>query len=351
MSIVVLVFRSQSIKMKNFLALLLAISCFHSIAQDDKFLPLKKEGVTVVNHQHYILGYSEEHEQAVWVAYELSAGELYGDIERTDDFREDPYVATGSASLIDYKGSGYDRGHLAPAADMAFSSTAMSESFYLSNMSPQIPGFNRGIWKELESQVRDWAALKDGLYVVTGAIFEDASIVIGPNKVTVPSKYYKVLFAEDERQMIGFVLDNKKSDQELAAFAMEVDDVEALAGLDFFSQLPNKEEDLLERVFLYSDWPTKSSTASSNSSSSSYKKSTTSQQCKGIAKSTGKRCRKMTLNEIGYCHYHVDQAGSNVEEKKTSPTYSGGGQCTARTKAGSRCKRKTSAGSSTCWQH
>jgi endonuclease G len=75
---------------------------------------------------------------------------------RTNDFREDYKVTTGSASLSDFKGSGYDRGHLAPAGDMKWSSTAMSESFYMSNMSPQKPGFNRGIWKKLESRKLPW---------------------------------------------------------------------------------------------------------------------------------------------------------------------------------------------------
>lgn len=318
--------------------------------QDDRFLPEGK-AFSIVDHAHYYLGYSEEHEQAVWVAYELSENELFGGYDRTDNFRADPKVITGSASLTDYKASGYDRGHLAPAADMAFSQTAMSESFFLSNMSPQVPGFNRGIWKSLESQVRDWAAMKGGLYVITGAIIENRDLAIGPNKVTVPSKYYKVLYSEREGQMIGFVLPNAKSEKGLMEYAIVVDRVEDITGLDFFTELPKKTENFLESVFLFSDWPVDTPSNSTSSSSASYKKSSTSQQCKGIAKSTGNRCRKMTLNEIGYCHYHVDQAGKSTYKRNTKPTYSTGTQCTATTKAGSRCKRKSEAGSSTCWQH
>jgi endonuclease G, mitochondrial len=80
---------------------------------------------------------------------------INGSQDRTDDFRPDPAVSTASASLNAYKGSGYDRGHLCPAADMKLNQTSMSETFFLSNMSPQVEGFNRGIWSTLEDQVRE----------------------------------------------------------------------------------------------------------------------------------------------------------------------------------------------------
>lgn len=108
----------------------------------------------IIKHVAYTLKYNEIYEQADWVIYLLTAEEVKGTILRSDNFRTDTKVKTGSASLTDYRGSGYDRGHLAPAGDMKWSKTAMSESFYMSNMSPQKPGFNRGIWRSLESLVR-----------------------------------------------------------------------------------------------------------------------------------------------------------------------------------------------------
>ena len=126
-------------------------------AQDDAYLPLSDSKLQVRHTTGFILAYSERHEQAAWVAYELTAGEVTGDVGRTDNFRSDGSITTGSASLSDYKGSGYDRGHLAPAGDMKWSRSAMSQSFFLSNMSPQLPAFNRGIWRSLESAVRGWA--------------------------------------------------------------------------------------------------------------------------------------------------------------------------------------------------
>ena len=118
-------------------------------------LPLPSNGET--EHQTgYSLEHNEKTEQSFWVAYELTKEEVSGTVKRKDAFRSDPTISTGSAVLSDYKGSGYDRGHLAPAADMKWSKKVMSESFYMSNMSPQDPSFNRGIWKKLEEKVRDW---------------------------------------------------------------------------------------------------------------------------------------------------------------------------------------------------
>jgi endonuclease G, mitochondrial len=111
----------------------------------------------IVSHSAIILAYNEEHEQAHWVSYKLTSQMLKGAAKRTDKFKEDPKVSTKSASPTDYRLSGYDRGHLAPAGDFTYDATAMAESFYMSNMSPQIPSFNRGIWKKLEDQVRFWA--------------------------------------------------------------------------------------------------------------------------------------------------------------------------------------------------
>ncbi len=114
---------------------------------------------TIIDRPGYALGYIEYHEQPAWVVYHFTKEEAVTKaVKRSDDFREDPEIPTGSATLADYRRSGYDRGHLAPAADMAFSVRTMSDSFYMSNMSPQKPAFNRGIWKNLEAQVRYFAS-------------------------------------------------------------------------------------------------------------------------------------------------------------------------------------------------
>jgi endonuclease G len=139
------------------------------------------------------LSYNETHEQANWVMYILTREELEGSVERSDDFRQDKKIPTGSASLADYRKSGYDRGHLAPAADMKWSEEAMSESFLMSNMSPQKPYFNRGIWKKLEEHVREIGRENDSVLVITGPVFKDILDSIGENEVSVPGYYFKLL--------------------------------------------------------------------------------------------------------------------------------------------------------------
>lgn len=137
------------------------------LAAEGLELPYYDEADQICRYEGFVLKYSEEHEQAEWVAYQITDDEVAGTIDRTDNFRSDPCIATESAALADYRGSGYDRGHLAPAADMAWSEEVMRDSFFLSNMSPQTPGFNRGIWKRLEEQVREWAVANEEVTVAT----------------------------------------------------------------------------------------------------------------------------------------------------------------------------------------
>jgi len=223
----------------------------------EKFLPTSTT-YQVVDHHYYTLSYSEKYEQAEWVAYETHLDRLPKNADRTDDFREDRDISTGSASLDDYSGSGYDRGHLAPAGDMHFSHDAMSRSFLMSNISPQDPSFNRGIWRELEEQVRDWTRGYKHLYVITGPVLtQRAKARIGDNNVAVPRSFYKVLLDYDEPELkaVGFVIPNEKSNNPLDYYAMSVDEVEELTGIDFFPNLPDDIERKLERKYQIGRWP------------------------------------------------------------------------------------------------
>ena len=211
----------------------------------------------IVDREGYALGYSEYHEQASWVIYRMTYEEATAKVaNREDNFREDPQIPSGSATLADYKKSGKDRGHLAPAADMSFSIKTMDESFYMSNMSPQEPDFNRGIWKDLEAQVRSFAITEKDIYVVTGPILpQTKTITIGPNKVTVPDRYYKVVWSRTPPgKMIGFILPNSGSTKSLQSFAVTVDKVEAETGLDFFSEIPQPQQEQLESTLTVDAW-------------------------------------------------------------------------------------------------
>lgn len=199
----------------------------------------------VVHHTYYSLSYIEKHEQAEWVAYLLSRDQLrLPNVARTNYFNPDPLISTGSAVHGDYIQSGYTRGHLAPAGDMAFDKVAMEESFYMSNMSPQLRAFNNGVWRELEESVRDWAFSAGALYVVSGPVFYSPNPrQIGKNKVSVPDAFYKVVLIYDGKnsKAAGFIIPHALSEKPLSDYLVTVDEVERQTGIDFFYMLLDDE--------------------------------------------------------------------------------------------------------------
>ncbi|MFW6366492.1 MAG: DNA/RNA non-specific endonuclease [Spirochaetota bacterium] len=214
-------------------------------------------GSQLIEHTDYILEYCEKHEQAYYVAYILTRNELKGTASRKSYFRKDPLVTTGSASHDDYTNSGYDRGHLAPAADMVENDTKMKESFYMSNVSPQEPSFNRGIWKQLEEKVRRWAIANGRVVIVTGPVLRGKmKEQIGKNRVSVPRYFYKVVLDPDEPSVkaIGFIIPNTNATKKLSTYAMPVDDVEKYTGLDFFPYLSDSLEERVEAAADYDEW-------------------------------------------------------------------------------------------------
>lgn len=226
---------------------------------DKTMLPTSSTG-EVIPHQYYTLSYVDEHEQAEWVAYELTKNSLKAkNVKRTNWFEEDKAVNSGSAIHADYKGSGYSRGHLAPAGDMAFNTTAMKESFFMSNMSPQKSVFNGGVWNELENHVRNWAWDNGSIYVVTGPILTRGHIVkrIGrKNSISVPDSYYKVIldYTGKSKKGIAFILPNEKSEKRIQEYAVSIDQVEDITGIDFFADAPIDRIDNLESSFNINDW-------------------------------------------------------------------------------------------------
>ena len=239
-------------------AFFLGLNSFLGVGREHKndlslACPLPLSGEEIISHNAYAFSYNEQHEQANWVAYILTKTHLGDGVERSNRFMEDPLVLSGTATNADYAKSGYDRGHLAPAADMSWSLEVMQESFYYSNMSPQLPGFNRGIWKKLEEQVRAWALQYDTLYVVTGPILEAGLPSIGPNGVSVPKAYFKALIAPKQQKGIAFVMPNAKSEASVLAFSLSIDALEAKINRDLFYQLPDELEHKMESILHV--WP------------------------------------------------------------------------------------------------
>jgi len=245
-----------AVKIKLFLFLLGCIAFLCGAAEKSEFdnllLGNPSKADIVIDRRGFAVGFSNQHRQPLWVIYKLTATELQAEpYKRSNRFKHDPLIPR-SAYPKEYTRSGFDRGHLAPAADMAFSKQTMLDSFLMSNMSPQLPGFNRGVWKRLEELVRAIALKEKEIYVVTGAIFPPASEAkyLPSGKITIPKAFYKVIYdLTPPQKMIGFIIPHRSSNQPLRVFVVSVDEVEKQTGLDFFSKLPDDLEERLESIF------------------------------------------------------------------------------------------------------
>jgi endonuclease G len=271
----------------------------------DLEIPKTKSQHQIVRHLGYTLQYNEKHEQADWVAYVLTKEETLGGYSRTNDFSPDFKVTSSSANDADYSGSGYDRGHLAPAADMGWSEQSMRESFFYSNMSPQAPSFNRGIWSRAEAFTRNAAYENEKLCVITGPVLEDDLPQIGPNKVSIPRYYYKVLldFVEPDYKAIAFIIPNQAGAYELSHYAVSVDSVESITGIHFFSTLPDPLEQKLESEFNVADWPFGKEKKYNASEAKKQSGTSNALQCIGITKK-GVRCKNKAAQGKFACRFH-----------------------------------------------
>ncbi len=198
----------------------------------------------------FLLAHSSEYKTPIWVIEHLTAEKAKGNIPRYNKFQPDPDLEEGKrAELSDYKKSGYDRGHMAPSADMRWDQQAMVECFYLSNMVPQVgKGMNQGIWKNLEEYIRGWAIDRNELYVFTGPIYEDGvKETIGNNKVAVPTHLYKIVYDPNKAEAIAFIMPNEKLEtKNMPNYIVTIREVESKTGLDFLSNINKQDQDIIE---------------------------------------------------------------------------------------------------------
>ncbi len=219
------------------------------------FLPSSTTG-EIVRHQHYMLSYSEPHEQAEWVAYQLKKEHLTYDDRKRPYFIEDPKVSSKSADWRNYKGSGYDRGHLCPAGDRRFSEQAYNETFYTSNISPQNRDFNAGVWNRLEQQIRKWCKKYGDLTIITAGVLKNGLEEIGDEDVDVPEAFYKIVFRNDGEsiQVLCFLIPNKESSAELKSFLIPIDELEKMTSIDFFKDQSRAWQEKVESGVRTSSW-------------------------------------------------------------------------------------------------
>lgn len=219
-------------------------------------LPSIAPDEVIIERTAYTTSYDAEHKVPKWVAWHLTADHTDGPQKRLSNFIVDESIPAPRAELIDYKGSGYDRGHMCPAGDNKWDFEPMRESFYLTNICPQDRNLNCGDWNELEIECRSWASKYKEIYIVAGPIFNnDSPKTIGPNEVAVPDAFFKVVLCmTGTPKAIGFIYKNEPCNNAMAHYAMSVDEVEAATGLDFFAALDDEIETQIESMSQLNAW-------------------------------------------------------------------------------------------------
>ena len=211
----------------------------------------------IIEYEGFTVSYNSQLHIPMWVSYELTAEETTGPFSRDGkDYQPDPYAQVSQADASDYRRSGWTRGHLAPAADFRWSDTAMTQTFYYTNICPQDGQLNNRYWATLEKHVRGWAKQFGKVLVVTGPILGNDVRKIGAHGVAVPDAFFKAILAKngDGWTSIGFVMINTPDPRLLKDCAMTVNAVEKLTGLDLFDFLDNSIEETVENILDYKTW-------------------------------------------------------------------------------------------------
>lgn len=261
------------------LAALLAVSCFgvkrnlnHRSHPSDLGQPASNNhqsrrsvrgeaggvGSVILEYEGFSLSYNPRFKIPDWVEYELTAEETEGAYSRKGkNFRQDEAARVPQADSEDYRGSGWSRGHMAPAGDFKWSDSALWDTFFYTNCCPQDAGLNTGKWNSLEIKVRQWARTFGAVDVVTGPVVGgNRHGSIGAGRVVVPDAFFKAVMARtpEGAVAIAFVLRNGPDNGSLQSSALSVDELEELTGLDFFFWVKKSVERRAEASFSLDDW-------------------------------------------------------------------------------------------------
>lgn len=200
----------------------------------------------------YLLAHDAYYKTPIWVAEHLTKEKANTKAERKDNFKADPDLRVGErAELSDYASCSktYDRGHMAPSADMRWNTIAMKESCFLSNVVPQNKNMNQQIWKQLEMKVRKWAIDRGEVYIYTGPIYDAEEVdVVGSNEVAVPTHIYKIVYDPKKVEAIAFIMPNEPLNiKDIPNFITTINDIEQKTDLDFLPTLKRKVQDAIEK--------------------------------------------------------------------------------------------------------
>lgn len=221
-------------------------------------VPVDKREVRqqIIKYRGYTVSYNADTKCPNWVAWHLTANHTDGPYKRLGNFHEEEKMVEPHATLADYKGSGWSRGHMCPAGDNKWDELAMYESFSLVNVCPQNERLNSGLWNSIEMDCRNWAKKFGDIYIVCGPLYLNREHeMIGENKVVVPEAFFKVVLCLNGKpKALGFIVRNTDGSKKRDMYYNSVDEVERITGVDFFSALPDEIEDELERTANIEDW-------------------------------------------------------------------------------------------------
>ena len=203
----------------------------------------------------FTLSFNKDNRTPNYVAWELLGTEVSTEWPRNDNFWQDEEI-TGCTKHSDYTGSGFDRGHMCPAADQKWSEQAMIDCFVMANMCPQLHDLNAGAWERLEEKERLWAKRDSAVMIIAGPIYSEGETYIEKSKVRVPDAFFKVLLAPylDEPRGIAFIYPHMKCPGNMQDYATSIDEVEKITGFDFFSVLPDDIETKVESTYSFTEW-------------------------------------------------------------------------------------------------
>lgn len=205
----------------------------------------------------FTVSFNKEHSTPNYVAWELLGAEVSQDVERSNNFWQDPEIE-GCPAHFDYTHSGYDRGHLCPAADQKWSVEAMNDCFVMANICPQDHSLNAGAWNTLENKERQWAQRDSAIMIVAGPLYSvtDTEFIGNQTKIRVPGAFFKALLAPyiDKPRAIAFVYPNMTSPGNMENYAMSIDELEEILGFDLFPALPDEIENVVESRFSFKEW-------------------------------------------------------------------------------------------------
>jgi endonuclease G len=226
------------------------------INAQEKLLPEKQAREDLIDREAYVFSYNEGYELASWTWYELTPEEAKAAAEPSIKAKPDPDIFTKTATMKDYKKTGYSPGQLIPSDDFTGQNDALTALNYFSTLAPMKPGFYTMTWRNLEKLIRAWSIQNEVSYqIVSGPILTDAPFqTIGDNNISIPKRFYKAIYDPVNKKGVAFIMKNSYSQNLFSSFAVSIDELEAECNIDFFSDLDDEIEKAVESNFDKSEW-------------------------------------------------------------------------------------------------